>query len=67
MLPNVPTADEQGLANLDTANWYGLFLPAVHRLNDAAVMALDTPSGGRHRRRVIGQQVRGQPFRPVRA
>src|SRR5947209_3442967 len=27
MLPDVRTADEQGLANLDTANWYGLFLP----------------------------------------
>ena len=27
MLPDLRTADEQGLANLDTANWYGLFLP----------------------------------------
>jgi hypothetical protein len=24
MLPDLPTADEQGLANLDTTNWYGL-------------------------------------------
>jgi tripartite-type tricarboxylate transporter receptor subunit TctC len=50
MLPNVPTADEQGLANLDTANWYGLFLPKgapssiVQKLHRTAVAALDTPS-----------------------
>jgi tripartite-type tricarboxylate transporter receptor subunit TctC len=49
MLPDVPTADEQGLANFDTANWYGLFLPKgappaiVRKLNEAAVAALDTP------------------------
>ncbi len=50
MLPDLPTADEQGLANLDTANWYGLFLPKgtpssiVQKLHKAAVAALDTPS-----------------------
>jgi tripartite-type tricarboxylate transporter receptor subunit TctC len=50
MLPDVRTADEQGLANLDTANWYGLFLPKgtpssiVHKLHDTALAALDTPS-----------------------
>lgn len=50
MLPNVSTADEQGLANLDTANWYGLFLPKdasasiVLKLQHAAAAALDTPS-----------------------
>jgi tripartite-type tricarboxylate transporter receptor subunit TctC len=50
MLPNVRTADEQGLANLDTANWYGLFLPKgtpssiVQKLHDTALAALDTPS-----------------------
>ena len=50
MLPDVPTADEQGLANLDTANWYGLFLPKgtpssiVQKLHDTAAAALDAPS-----------------------
>ena len=50
MLPDLRTADEQGLAKLDTANWYGLFLPKdtpssiVRKLHDVAVAALDTPS-----------------------
>lgn len=50
MLPDVRTADEQGLANLDTSNWYGLFLPKgtpssiVQKLHDTALAALDTPS-----------------------
>jgi len=50
MLPDLPTADEQGLANLDTTNWYGLFLPKgspssiVQKLHRAATAALDTPS-----------------------
>jgi len=52
LLPDVPTADEQGLKQLDTSNWYGLFLPKgapsqiVQKLNGAAVAALDTPSFG---------------------
>jgi tripartite-type tricarboxylate transporter receptor subunit TctC len=50
MLPNLRTADEQGLANFDTTNWYGLFLPKgtpssiVQKLHRAAVAALDIPS-----------------------
>jgi tripartite-type tricarboxylate transporter receptor subunit TctC len=50
MLPDLRTADEQGLADVDTANWYGLFLPKgtppsiVQKLHDTAVAALDTPS-----------------------
>jgi tripartite-type tricarboxylate transporter receptor subunit TctC len=50
MLPGLPTADEQGLAGFDIADWYGLFLPKgappliVQKLHDAAVAALDTPS-----------------------
>jgi tripartite-type tricarboxylate transporter receptor subunit TctC len=50
MLPDLRTADEQGLAGFDTANWYGLFLPKgtpssiVRKLHDAALAALDTPS-----------------------
>jgi tripartite-type tricarboxylate transporter receptor subunit TctC len=50
MLPHLPTADEQGLANFDVADWYGLFLPKgtpasiVQKLHDVAVASLDTPS-----------------------
>ena len=50
LLPDLRTADEQGLARLDTANWYGLFLPKgtpasiVEKLHDTAAAALDTPS-----------------------
>jgi tripartite-type tricarboxylate transporter receptor subunit TctC len=50
MLPDLRTAEEQGVANLDSTNWYGLFLPKgappsiVLKLHDAAVAALDTPS-----------------------
>ena len=41
MLPNVPTASEAGLANLEAGTWFGLFLPkgsqasVVRLLNDA--------------------------------
>ena len=50
VLPDLATAHEQGLANLDTTNWYGLFLPKgtpspiVQRLHKAAIAALDAPS-----------------------
>jgi tripartite-type tricarboxylate transporter receptor subunit TctC len=50
MLPDLATADEQGLAGFDIADWYGLFLPKdtpspiVQKLHDAATLALDTPS-----------------------
>jgi tripartite-type tricarboxylate transporter receptor subunit TctC len=49
ILPDIPTAGEQGVAKLDTANWYGIFLPKgapsaiVQRLHDAAIAALDAP------------------------
>jgi tripartite-type tricarboxylate transporter receptor subunit TctC len=62
MLPDVRTADEQGLANLDTANWYGLFLPKgtpssiVQKLHDTALAALDSPSF-RDRLRALGVEV----------
>ncbi len=50
ILPDLPTADEQGLADFDAADWYGLFLPKgapssiVQKLHQSAVAALDTPS-----------------------
>jgi tripartite-type tricarboxylate transporter receptor subunit TctC len=62
MLPDLRTADEQGLPKLDTANWYGLFLPkgtpssVVQKLHDAALAALDTPSF-RDRLRGLGVEV----------
>jgi tripartite-type tricarboxylate transporter receptor subunit TctC len=49
-LPNLASADEQGLAGFDIPSWYALFLPAgtppaiVERLNGAVVAALDNPA-----------------------
>jgi len=62
MLPDVRTAGEQGLANVDTADWYGLFLPKgtpssiVQKFHDTALAALDTPSF-RDRLRALGVEV----------
>jgi tripartite-type tricarboxylate transporter receptor subunit TctC len=62
MLPDLRTATEQGLANLDTANWYGLFLPRgapaaiVQKLRDTAAAALDMPAF-RDRLRGLGVEV----------
>jgi tripartite-type tricarboxylate transporter receptor subunit TctC len=49
ILPGIPTAEEQGISNIDTANWYGILLPKgasstiVQTLHDTAVAALDAP------------------------
>jgi tripartite-type tricarboxylate transporter receptor subunit TctC len=49
-LPDLPTADEQGLTGFDAPSWYALFLPAgtppgiVKTLNGALVAVLDTPA-----------------------
>jgi tripartite-type tricarboxylate transporter receptor subunit TctC len=49
-LPDLPSADEQGLIDFDIASWYALFLPAgtpsaiIQKLNRATVAALDMPS-----------------------
>jgi tripartite-type tricarboxylate transporter receptor subunit TctC len=49
VLPEVPTAQEQGYKNFDANNWIGLFFPRhtpdsiVHRLRDATVQAMNTP------------------------
>ena len=62
MLPDVPTADEQGLAGFDVSDWYGLFLPKgappqiVQKLRDAAIAALDVPSF-RERLQSLGVEV----------
>jgi tripartite-type tricarboxylate transporter receptor subunit TctC len=50
ILPDVPTADEQGLTSFEASNWIGLFFPRgapaaiVRRLNAATVEAMKTPS-----------------------
>jgi tripartite-type tricarboxylate transporter receptor subunit TctC len=49
VLPDLPTADEQGLAGFEANNWIALFLPRqtpeaiVRRLHDAAVEAMSSP------------------------
>jgi tripartite-type tricarboxylate transporter receptor subunit TctC len=48
-LPNLPTAQEQGLAGFEASNWAALFLPKgtsqpiVDKLHDAAIAALSNP------------------------
>ena len=62
MLPDLPTAEEQGLAGFDVADWYGLFFPKgtpssiVQKLRDTAVAGLDTPSF-RNRLEILGVEV----------
>jgi tripartite-type tricarboxylate transporter receptor subunit TctC len=50
ILPNLATADEQGLANFDAYIWNGLFLPKdtpdaiAKKLHDVMVEAMNTPA-----------------------
>ena len=50
VLPDLPTAAEQGVPEVAISGWYGLFLPKgapepiVRRLSSAAGAAMDTPS-----------------------
>ncbi len=50
VLPDVPTADEQGLHGFEASNWIGLFAPAgtpapiIRRLNEATIAAMNAPS-----------------------
>jgi tripartite-type tricarboxylate transporter receptor subunit TctC len=61
-LPNLASADEQGLANFEAYQWFALFLPKatpapiVQKLHDAAVAAMNTPVV-RERLRDIGATV----------
>jgi tripartite-type tricarboxylate transporter receptor subunit TctC len=49
-LPNVPSAHEEGLTDLETTLWFAFFLPKgtpapiVQKLNDATVAAMNTSS-----------------------
>jgi tripartite-type tricarboxylate transporter receptor subunit TctC len=48
-LPDIPTADEQGLTNFEAPLWWAVFMPKgtpsaiVHQFNDALVSAMNTP------------------------
>jgi tripartite-type tricarboxylate transporter receptor subunit TctC len=48
-LPDIPTADEQGLTKFEAPLWWAIFMPKgtppaiVHQLNDALVSAMNTP------------------------
>jgi tripartite-type tricarboxylate transporter receptor subunit TctC len=50
LLPDLPSAHEQGLTDFDITNWTAIFLPRgtpaeiVRKLHDAVVATLDTPS-----------------------
>jgi len=50
LMPELATADEQGLTGFEAVLWYGLFLPKdtppaiVERLNAAVVATMDTPA-----------------------
>jgi len=50
VLPDLASAQEQGLADVDVTNWYAFFLPAgtpapiVQKLHDATVIALKSPA-----------------------
>ncbi|MGC1778671.1 MAG: tripartite tricarboxylate transporter substrate binding protein [Xanthobacteraceae bacterium] len=50
VLPNIPTAQQQGFPGFEANNWIALFFPhgtsetIVHRLRDATVEAMKTPS-----------------------
>jgi len=50
VLPNLPSAHEQGLTDFETSVWFAFFLPKgtpppiVQKLNDATIRAMNTPS-----------------------
>jgi tripartite-type tricarboxylate transporter receptor subunit TctC len=50
VLPEVQTAEEQGLAGFEANNWIGLFFPRntppsiVGKLHDAAIKAMNVPA-----------------------
>jgi tripartite-type tricarboxylate transporter receptor subunit TctC len=62
VLPNLPTASEQGLPNFDCGAWSAIVLPPgtpeaiVRRLNQASSEAIDTPSV-RERLQAVGVTV----------
>jgi len=68
LMPDLATADEQGLTGFDAILWYGLFLPRgtpaaiVQKLNAAAIATLNTPSV-QERMKQIGAESAAPEFR----
>ena len=68
LLPDLPSAHEQGLTGFDIPSWYAIFLPkrasasVVQKLNEATVAALKIPSV-QDRLKEIG----GEPVSPERS
>jgi tripartite-type tricarboxylate transporter receptor subunit TctC len=62
-LPDLASAEEQGLTGFDVPSWYALFLPAgtppaiVQKLNRATVAALDAPAVQQRLKAVGGEAV----------
>jgi tripartite-type tricarboxylate transporter receptor subunit TctC len=62
-LPDLASADEQGLTGFDVPSWYALFLPArtppaiVRKLNRATIAALDSPAVQQRLKQVGGEAV----------
>jgi len=58
-IPELPSAHEQGLTDFDVPTWYAIFLPGgtprpiVEKLNQATVLALETPAV-QHRLKQVG-------------
>ncbi len=50
MLPNLPTAKEQGFADVEASTWFGFMVPKgtpapiIQRLREATIAAMNTPS-----------------------
>jgi len=50
MLPNLPTAKEQGFADVEASTWFGFMVPkgtpapVIQRLREATIAAMNTPS-----------------------
>lgn len=68
ILPELPTAQEQGLANFEASIWNGVFLPKgtpnaiVTKLNDALVKTMDSPDV-QNRVQQIGGNIAGSEQR----
>src|SRR6516164_4417741 len=66
-LPDVPTLEEQGIADFDTSLWFGLFAPAgtpgpiINKLADAAPKALQTPQAENALRKQGFEPLNGGP------
>jgi len=62
-LPDLASADEQGLTGFDIPSWYALFLPKrtpaaiVQKLNRATIAALDLPDVEQKLKHVGGEAV----------